>query len=180
MISLQRCTSDQIRGVSLAWKTTLPCWWKTSSTRDKMRSWQQRLVDMSGYEWKWWKWVDAFPTYDRAKDIKDLDQSVDELHVQCSFGLSWNVLHTWGCCQLLKALDPLGFCAPLAIQERLLLGRQCMRTGEDGTTFCSPESACLAQLGTTRLIMVLHPCTKKHFVVWSSIPSPAPKVSAWK
>lgn len=36
--------------------------------------------------------MDAFPTEDWAKDIKDLYLSVGELPVQRSLGLSWNLM----------------------------------------------------------------------------------------
>lgn len=35
--------------------------------------------------------LDAFPASDRAKDLKDLDLSVDNLPIQQSLGVSWNI-----------------------------------------------------------------------------------------
>lgn len=77
------------------------------------------------------------PVEDRAKEIKDLDLSEDEIPVQRSLGVSWNVSSDtftfqvpqnqkpFTCSGVLSAInslfDPLGFLAPVTIKGRLLL-----------------------------------------------------------
>lgn len=81
--------------------------------------------------------VSAFPPEDRAKDIKDLDLTTDELPVQRSLGVSWNpttdtfTFHVpqeqkpftrRGVLSTVNSLfDPLGLLAPVTIKGRLLL-----------------------------------------------------------
>lgn len=36
--------------------------------------------------------IQAFPSTDYAKDIKDLDLDIDSPPVQCSLGLSWDLI----------------------------------------------------------------------------------------
>lgn len=83
------------------------------------------------------KVMDAFPAEDRAKDIKDLDLSVDDLPVQRSLGVSWNIMTDTfmfkvpesqkpftrrGVLSIVNGLfDPLGFLAPVTIEGRQLL-----------------------------------------------------------
>lgn len=81
--------------------------------------------------------MNAFPVEDRAKEIKDLDLSEDEIPVQRSLGVSWNVSSDtftfqvpqnqkpFTCSGVLSAINslfyPLGFLAPVTIKGRLLL-----------------------------------------------------------
>lgn len=81
--------------------------------------------------------VNAFPPEDRAKEIKDLNLSVDEPPVQRSLGVSWNIMSDTftfhvpqsqtpftrgGVLSTVNSLfDPLGFLAPVTIKGRLLL-----------------------------------------------------------
>lgn len=81
--------------------------------------------------------MNAFPVEDWAKEIKDLDLSEDEIPVQRSLGISWNVssdTFTFQVPQIQKPFtrhgvvsainslfDPLGFLAPVTIKGRLLL-----------------------------------------------------------
>lgn len=74
---------------------------------------------------------------DRAKEIKDLDLSTDELPVQRSLGVSWNIMSDtftfhvpqnqkpFTCRVVLSVVnslfDPLGFLAPVTVKGRLLL-----------------------------------------------------------
>lgn len=81
--------------------------------------------------------MESFPAGDRAKDIKDLDLSVDGLPVQRSLGMSWNIMldtSTFHVSESQKPFtrrgvlstvnsifDPLGFLVPVTIQGRLIL-----------------------------------------------------------
>lgn len=80
--------------------------------------------------------MDAFPPDDRAKDIKDLNLFTDDLPLQHSLGVSWNITadtftfqdidkKPFTCRGVLSTVnslyDPLGFLAPVTIQGRLLL-----------------------------------------------------------
>lgn len=81
--------------------------------------------------------INAFSLEDRAKDCKDLDLSTDELPVQRSWGISWNIMSDTfifnapqsqkplTCCWVLLVVDclfdPLGFLDPVTIKGRLLL-----------------------------------------------------------
>lgn len=83
------------------------------------------------------KVMDAFSAGDRAKNIKDLDLSVDNLPVQRSLGVSWNIMTDTfmfkvpesqkpftrrGVLSTVNSLfDPLGFLAPVTIEGRQLL-----------------------------------------------------------
>ncbi|XP_062422700.1 uncharacterized protein LOC119214058 [Pungitius pungitius] len=81
--------------------------------------------------------MNAFPAEERAKDIKDLDLSTDDLPVQRSLGVSWNIMSDTftfhvpegkkpftrrGVLSTVNSLfDPLGFLAPVTIEGRLIL-----------------------------------------------------------
>lgn len=81
--------------------------------------------------------MDAFPVEDRAKDIQNLDLSVDDLPDQRSLGVRWNIMSDSftfhvpeiekpytrrGVLSTVNSLfDPSGFLAPVTIQGRLLL-----------------------------------------------------------
>ncbi|XP_058881751.1 uncharacterized protein LOC131737334 [Acipenser ruthenus] len=81
--------------------------------------------------------MEAFPSDDHAKDLKDLDLDVDSPPVQRSLGLSWNLKRDAftfcvttsekpftrrGVLATINSLfDPLGFVAPITIQGKLLL-----------------------------------------------------------
>ncbi|KAK0132197.1 hypothetical protein N1851_032987 [Merluccius polli] len=81
--------------------------------------------------------MQAFPSTDHAKDLKDLDLDVDSLPVQCSLGLSWDLANDYftfrvansekpftrrGVLATVNSLfDPLGFVAPITIQGKLIL-----------------------------------------------------------
>lgn len=81
--------------------------------------------------------MNAFSPEDRAKEMKDLDLSTDELPVQRSLGVSWNITtdtftfqvpqsrKPFTCCGVLSVVnslfDPLGFLAPVTIKGRLFL-----------------------------------------------------------
>lgn len=81
--------------------------------------------------------IGAFPPRDRSKDVEDLDLFVDDLPVQRSLGLSWNMrtdsftfqiadsqkpFTRRGVLSTVNSLyDPLGFLAPVSVQGRLIL-----------------------------------------------------------
>ncbi|KAK0143480.1 hypothetical protein N1851_018392 [Merluccius polli] len=81
--------------------------------------------------------MQAFPSTDHAKDLKDLDLDVDSLPVQRSLGLSWDLANDYftfrvansekpftrrGVLATVNSLfDPLGFVAPITIQGKLIL-----------------------------------------------------------
>ncbi|XP_055487755.1 uncharacterized protein LOC129695020 [Leucoraja erinacea] len=81
--------------------------------------------------------IESFPPEDRGKDIKDLNLFADDLPLQRSLGVSWNIATdtlTFQCSAEKKPYtrrgvlstvnslyDPLGFLAPVTIQGRLLL-----------------------------------------------------------
>ncbi|XP_049332403.1 uncharacterized protein LOC125799519 [Astyanax mexicanus] len=81
--------------------------------------------------------MNVFPAGERAKDIKDLNLSVDDLPVQRSLGIKWNITSDTftfdvpesqkpftrrGVLSVVNSLyDPLGFMAPVTIKGRLLL-----------------------------------------------------------
>lgn len=81
--------------------------------------------------------MEAFPKEDHAKDLKDLDLGVDELPVQHSLGLSWNLetdsfnfqvnqeekpFTRRGILSTVNSLfDPLGFLAPVIVRGKALL-----------------------------------------------------------
>ncbi|KAK7910443.1 hypothetical protein WMY93_015127 [Mugilogobius chulae] len=81
--------------------------------------------------------INHFPAEDRAKDIKDLDLFADDLPVQRSLGVIWNIMtdtftfkipeHTKpftrrGVLSTVNSLfDPLGFLAPVTIKGRMIL-----------------------------------------------------------
>ncbi len=81
--------------------------------------------------------MNAFSPEDRAKEMKDLDLSTDELPVQCSLGVSWNTMSdrfTFHVPQSQKPFthhevlsvvnslfDPLGYLAPVTIKGRFFL-----------------------------------------------------------
>ncbi|KAK7885901.1 hypothetical protein WMY93_025522 [Mugilogobius chulae] len=81
--------------------------------------------------------INHFPAEDRAKDIKDLDLFADDLPVQRSLGVIWNIMtdtftfkipeHTKpftrrGVLSTVNSLfDPLGFLAPITIKGRMIL-----------------------------------------------------------
>jgi len=81
--------------------------------------------------------MNAFSPEDGAKEIKDLDLSKDELPVQRSLGVSWNIMSDTftfhvpqsqklftrrGVLSVVNTLfDPLGFLAPVTIKGRLFL-----------------------------------------------------------
>lgn len=98
--------------------------------------------------------MNAFPAEERANDIKDLNLSVDELPVQRSLGISWNIMcdtFTFhvpesqkpftrrGVLSTVNSLfDPLGFLAPVTIKGRLLLRELSTQDTEWDT--CLPEA----------------------------------------
>lgn len=80
--------------------------------------------------------MDAFPPQDHAAGLKDLDLGVDDLPMQRSLGLQWDLRDTFifqvpdegkpftrrGLLSTVNSLfDPLGFVAPLIIQGKALL-----------------------------------------------------------
>lgn len=81
--------------------------------------------------------MDAFPSEDRAKDLKVLDLSSDPLPLQCSLGLRWDLqMDSFSFCVSDKEklvtkrgilstvnslYDPLGFVAPITIQGKALV-----------------------------------------------------------
>lgn len=81
--------------------------------------------------------MNAFPPEDRAKEMKDLDLSTDELPVQRSLGVSWNTmsdtftfhvpqsqkpLMRHGVLSVVNSLfNPVGFLAPVTVKGRLFL-----------------------------------------------------------
>ncbi|XP_054652021.1 uncharacterized protein LOC129192244 [Dunckerocampus dactyliophorus] len=81
--------------------------------------------------------IDAFPPEDRSKDVGDLDLFVDDLPVQRSLGLSWNMCTDSFTFQIAESqkpftrrgvlstvnslYDPLGFLAPVTVRGRLIL-----------------------------------------------------------
>lgn len=81
--------------------------------------------------------INHFPADDRAKDIKDLDLFTDDLPVQRSLGVIWNLASDTftfkvpenqkpftrrGVLSTVNSLfDPLGFLAPIAIKGRMIL-----------------------------------------------------------
>ncbi|XP_075933003.1 uncharacterized protein LOC142932811 [Anarhichas minor] len=98
--------------------------------------------------------MDAFPAEERANDIKDLNLSIDDLPVQRSLGVSWNIMSDTftfhvpegqkpftrrGVLSTVNSLfDPLGFLAPVTIEGRLLLREFSTQDTEWDT--CLPEA----------------------------------------
>ena len=98
--------------------------------------------------------MNAFPAEERANDIKELDLSVDELPVQRSLGVSWNIMSDTftfhvpemqkpftrrGVLSTVSSLfDPLGFLAPATIKGRLLLRE--LSTEDTEWDTCLPEA----------------------------------------
>lgn len=93
--------------------------------------------------------IEAFPPEDRAKEIKDLNLLTDDLPLQRSLGVSWNIATDTftfqisddekpytrrGVLSMVNSLyDPLGFLAPVTIRGRLLL-RELSKQAEDWDT----------------------------------------------
>ncbi|XP_076861369.1 uncharacterized protein LOC143514271 [Brachyhypopomus gauderio] len=93
--------------------------------------------------------MEAFPADDRAKSIKALDLAVDDLPVQRSLGVAWDMTKDTimftipvsqkpftrrGVLSTINSLfDPLGFLAPVTIQGRFLL-RELVSQGTDWDT----------------------------------------------
>ncbi len=83
------------------------------------------------------QFLEAFPTSDRANDLKDLDLSVDPLPLQRSLGVSWSLetdcfmfqvspdvkpFTRRGILSTVNSLyDPLGFVAPVTMQGKALV-----------------------------------------------------------
>lgn len=83
------------------------------------------------------KVMEAFPSEDRAKDLKDLDLGTDSLPLQRSLGLSWDLktdsftfrvsreekpFTRRGVLSTVNSLyDPLGFVAPITMQGKALM-----------------------------------------------------------
>lgn len=98
--------------------------------------------------------MNAFPAEESVNDIKDLDLSVDELPVQRSLGVRWNIMSDTftfhvpesqrpfthrGVLSIVNSLfDPLVFLAPVTIEGRLLL-RELSTQGTEWDT-CLPEA----------------------------------------
>lgn len=98
--------------------------------------------------------MQAFPSADHAKDLKDLDLETDSPPIQRSLGLSWNLENDTftfrvsssdkpftrrGVLATVNSLfDPLGLVAPITIQGKLLL-RQLTSTTVDWDAPLSPE-----------------------------------------
>ena len=90
--------------------------------------------------------IHAFPPQDRSKDVNNLDLFVDDLPVQRSLGLSWNMradtftfqiendkkpFTRRGVLSTVNSLyDPLGFVAPVSVHGRLIL-RELTTQAED-------------------------------------------------
>ena len=90
--------------------------------------------------------MDAIPTGDLAKDVQNLDLSKDELPLQRSLGVCWNIItdmftfrvqvddKAFTCRGVLSVLngifDPLGFVAPVTVQGRFLLRQLSTQIGE--------------------------------------------------
>lgn len=81
--------------------------------------------------------MEAFPSEDRAKELKDLDLSADPLPLQRSFGVSWKLkmdcftfrvsrevkpFTRRGTLSMVNSLyDPLGFVSPVTMQGKALV-----------------------------------------------------------
>lgn len=90
--------------------------------------------------------MNEFPPEDRANSIKDLDFSTDDVPIQRSLGISWNILTDTFTFQVQEdnkpftrrgvlstinsIFDPLGFLSPVTIQGRSLLRQLTMENGE--------------------------------------------------
>lgn len=90
--------------------------------------------------------IEAFPLEDRAKEIKDLNLLTDDLPLQRSLGVSWNITTDTfsfqisddekpytrrGVLSMVNSLyDPIGFLAPVTIRGRLLL-RELSKQAQD-------------------------------------------------
>lgn len=90
--------------------------------------------------------MEAFPAEDRARDSKDLDLSTDDIPLQRSLGISWNITSDTftfqvqnndkpftrrGVLSMVSSLfDPLGFVAPVTIQGRSLLRELSSQVGD--------------------------------------------------
>lgn len=90
--------------------------------------------------------VAEFPPEDRASSIKDLDFDTDNIPMQRSLGLSWNIVTDTFTFQVLRddkpfarrgvlstinsIFDPLGFLSPVTIQGRSLLRELTMENSE--------------------------------------------------
>ena len=102
------------------------------------------------------KVMDAFPKEERAKSMETLDLAVDDLPVQRSLGVAWNMTTDTltfnipvtqkpftrrGVLSTINSLfDPLGFLAPVTVQGRLLL-RELVSQGTDWDTPLSDEKS---------------------------------------
>ncbi|KAI3370836.1 hypothetical protein L3Q82_007362 [Scortum barcoo] len=90
--------------------------------------------------------IEAFPSEDRSKDVNSLDLFVDDLPIQRSLGLFWNMctdifmfqieddqkpFTRRGVLSTVNSLyDPLGFLAPITVHGRLIL-RELTMQAED-------------------------------------------------
>ncbi|RXN36772.1 hypothetical protein ROHU_002657 [Labeo rohita] len=93
--------------------------------------------------------IEAFPFEDRAKDVSSMDLFVDDLPIQRSLGLLWNMrtdtftfqieddqrpFTRRGVLSTVNSLyDPLGFLAPITVHGRLIL-RELTKQAEDWDT----------------------------------------------
>lgn len=98
--------------------------------------------------------MQAFPSTDYAKDLKDLNLEIDFPPTQRSLGLSWNLqddtftfnvtssdkpfTHRGILATVNSLFDPLGLMAPIAVQGKLLL-RELTSTAADWDTPLCPE-----------------------------------------
>ncbi|KAJ8364608.1 hypothetical protein SKAU_G00134390 [Synaphobranchus kaupii] len=90
--------------------------------------------------------INAFPVDDLARDVQDLDLSKDEIPLQRSLGICWNLVSDTftfrvqdddkpftrrGVLSVVNSLfDPLGFVAPVTIQGKSLLRQLASQVGE--------------------------------------------------
>ncbi|KAI4883907.1 hypothetical protein NFI96_004101 [Prochilodus magdalenae] len=90
--------------------------------------------------------MDAIPIDDLAKDVQNLDLSKDELPLQRSLGVCWNLITDTftfrvqvddkpftrrGVLSVVNSMfDPLGFIAPVTVQGRFLLRQLSLEVGE--------------------------------------------------
>jgi hypothetical protein len=91
--------------------------------------------------------LQSFPSSDLSSDLKDLDLGSEELPVQRSLGLSWNISNDYfvfrvctelkpftrrGALSVINSIfDPIGFTSPITMCGKLLL-REMMSSSESG------------------------------------------------
>lgn len=112
-------------------------------TRDTLANSNQRLHKIAANRKEV---LEAFPSQDHAKDLKDLDFEADSIPMQCSLGLLWDLgkdcftftvsdetkpFTRRGVLSTINSLyDPLGFVAPVTIHRKSILRELTVENGD--------------------------------------------------